>query len=94
MHVTFGRELSKTVCCATAAMSLEFGTTRAGRKSRRALAAYIRTAGGQELCALGPGIFNSCFPKEAASVGQRETGCVATRSIQLHASLLVWSTFG
>jgi hypothetical protein len=36
MHVTYGRERSKTACRATADISLEPGTTRAGRRSRRA----------------------------------------------------------
>jgi len=50
MHVTYGRERNKTACRATAHMSLELGTPRAGRRST--LVAYIITAGGKELCAI------------------------------------------
>jgi hypothetical protein len=43
MHVTYGRERSETACRATADISLELGTPRAGRRSP--LAAYIITGG-------------------------------------------------
>jgi hypothetical protein len=52
MHVTYGRERSKTARRATVDISPEFGTTRAGRRSGRTPRCLHNNCRRKELCAI------------------------------------------